>query len=394
MPTACASWRRKGSWSTRSKAAPADARHDALERKTHCEESDPGVQTLRATLGPQPQRVLEPEPADAPDVAFYHIRLSGPITEEQRRAFVSYDVDLAAFEPPDAYRTRLTREQYGKVRATPGVRAVERYRLEETLTPELLKAIESGPERRTFDCILHRIADRERIVGELRALAGVKVLEASWLYIRFEAPTDAALLAKVAYTSGVRRLDVYEQPSLMVARARSLVGADALPWTGKGELVAVFDSGIDREHPDLHDRVKSVEHLEDATADDLYGHGTHVAGIIAGTGAASGGKIRGIAPEAKLAIIGFVDADNRPMIPMQLGRPARTRGQARRPHRQPQRRHQPARPLRLRQPRARRVRVREPRCAGGRGGRQLGRGAARAGSASTPSVRRPPPRTR
>jgi serine protease AprX len=299
-----------------TEAAPPEPRHDALERKTHCEESDPGVQALRATLGPQPPRVLEPEPAEAPDVAFYHIRLSGPITEEQRRAFVSYDVDLAAFEPPDAYRTRLTREQYGKVRATPGVRAVERYRLEETLTPELLAAIKRGPARRTFDCILHRIADRDRIVGELRALAGVKVLEASWLYIRFEAPADAALLAKVAYTSGVRRLDVYEQPSLMVARARSLVGADALPWTGKGELVAVFDSGIDREHPDLHDRVKSVEHLKDATADDLFGHGTHVAGIIAGTGAASGGKIKGVAPDAKLAIIGFVDADNRPLIPM------------------------------------------------------------------------------
>ena len=149
------------------------------------------------------------------------------------------------------------------MRATPGVRAVERYRLEETLTPELLEAIKRGPARRTFDCMLHRIADRERIVERARVRStGVKVLEASSLYIRFEAPADAALLAKVAYTSGVRRLDVYEPPSLMVARARSLVGADALPWTGKGELVAVFDSGIDREHPDLHDRVKSVEHLE------------------------------------------------------------------------------------------------------------------------------------
>ena len=79
-----------------TEAAPPEPRHDALERKTHCEESDPGVQALRATLGPQPPRVLEPEPADAPDVAFYHIRLSGPITEEQRRAFVEYGVDLAA----------------------------------------------------------------------------------------------------------------------------------------------------------------------------------------------------------------------------------------------------------------------------------------------------------
>ena len=296
-------------------AAPAEARHDALERKTHCEFSDPGVQAMRATLGPLPPRVLEPEPADAPDVAFYHVRLTGGITDEQRRAFVEYGVDLAAFEPPDTYRTRLTREQYGRVRATPGVRAVERYRLEETLTPQLLKAVEAGPARRTFDCVLHRVADRERVAKEIGAIDGVKVLEASSLFIRFEAPADPALLATVAYTTGVRRLDIYEPPSLMVARARSLVGADALEWTGKGELIAVFDSGIDREHPDLKDRVKSVEHLDAASGDDLVGHGTHVAGIIAGTGAASKGEIKGIAPEAKLAVIGFVDADQRPMIP-------------------------------------------------------------------------------
>jgi hypothetical protein len=71
-----------------TEAAPAEARHDALESKTHCEFSDPGVQAMRATLGPLPPRVLEPEPKDAPEVAFYHVRLNGGITEEQRRAFV------------------------------------------------------------------------------------------------------------------------------------------------------------------------------------------------------------------------------------------------------------------------------------------------------------------
>jgi serine protease AprX len=296
-------------------AVPAEARHAALTRMAHVEADDPGVERLRATLGDTAPRVLEPEPSEAPDVAFYHIRLAGPITEEQRRAFVGYGVDLAAFEPPDAYRTRLTREQYASVRATPGVRAVERYRLEETLTKPLLDALNGGPARRTFDCVLHRIADLDRIAGQLRGTEGVKVLEASYLFIRFEAPADPALLATVAHTSGVRRLDVWEPPSLMVARARSLVGADRLPWTGKGELVAVFDSGIDREHPDLQDRVASVEHVDEATDDDLVGHGTHVAGIIAGTGAASGGEIKGVAPEARLAVIGFVGADERPIIP-------------------------------------------------------------------------------
>lgn len=190
-------------------------RHEVLAAPDQVAADDPAVERLRATLGDTGPRVLSPEPEAAPEVAFYHIRLDGPITEDQRRAFIGYGVDLAAFEPPDSYRTRLTREQYGQVRDTPGVRAVERYRLEETLTRPLLETLEGGEARRTFDCVLHRIADRDRIVGELRAMEGVEVLDASYLFIRFSAPADEALLAAVARTPGVRRLDVYEPPRLM-----------------------------------------------------------------------------------------------------------------------------------------------------------------------------------
>jgi hypothetical protein len=63
--------------------------------------------------------------------------------------------------------------------------------------------------------VLYRIAERDRIVGELQAMEGVEIREASYLFIRFEAPTDEALLAAVARVPGVRRLDVYEPPRLM-----------------------------------------------------------------------------------------------------------------------------------------------------------------------------------
>ena len=37
-----------------------------------------------------------------------------------------------------------------------------------------------------------------------------------------------------------------------------------------------------------------------ATTEDLYGHGTHVAGIIGGNGASSGGTYKGMAPDVNL----------------------------------------------------------------------------------------------
>ncbi len=282
-----------------------------LERQAHVDADDPRLSGFRDAA-----RVLRPEPEEAPDVAFYHIRLEGPITEEQRTAFVRFGIDLAAFEPPDAYRTRLTREQLAQVHATPGVREVERYRVEETLTPRLVEELEESPnERRTFDLVLHRIADSDALSAQLRELAGVEVRESSYLFIRFDAPLDRELVATIARLPGVRRLDLYEPPSLLTSHARPLVGVEGLPWTGEGEVVAVFDSGIDNAHQDFAGQIASLDSVEGASKEDTVGHGTHVAGIVAGTGAASNGEQKGIAPGAKLAIVGFVGPDAVPIIP-------------------------------------------------------------------------------
>ncbi|MFG3686666.1 S8 family serine peptidase [Micromonospora sp. NPDC047740] len=72
-------------------------------------------------------------------------------------------------------------------------------------------------------------------------------------------------------------------------------------WTGKGVTVAVLDTGVDLSHPDLAGKVADSRNFSKATeADDVIGHGTHVASIIAGSGAASGGRYRGVAPDATL----------------------------------------------------------------------------------------------
>ena len=82
---------------------------------------------------------------------------------------------------------------------------------------------------------------------------------------------------------------------------------------GWGVAVAVVDSGISN-HPDFNDYwgasriVQRVSFVPGSlTPDDFYGHGTHIAGAIAGLGQASSGRYLGVAPEAKLVDVKVMD---------------------------------------------------------------------------------------
>ncbi|GAB3935105.1 S8 family serine peptidase [Kribbella albertanoniae] len=104
-------------------------------------------------------------------------------------------------------------------------------------------------------------------------------------------------------SAGVEKvwLDGKRKPSLDVSVPR--IGAPAAwqaGYTGQGTKVAVLDTGIDASHPDLATQVAGAKNFTAEAAGDVVGHGTHVASTIAGTGAASSGKYKGVAPDAQL----------------------------------------------------------------------------------------------
>lgn len=76
--------------------------------------------------------------------------------------------------------------------------------------------------------------------------------------------------------------------------------------TGKGVVVAVLDTGVNLDHPDLAGRFEegrnAVSFVEGLSVLDRNGHGTHCAGVIAGPARSAGGKRYGVAPEVDLMV--------------------------------------------------------------------------------------------
>lgn len=140
-----------------------------------------------------------------------------------------------------------------------------------------------------------------------------------------------AQVAAIGALPGVRSVWLNERVELENGDATALTGAQrlrtdanlraasGLPVSGRGIGILINDSGIDGNHPDLQFPTKTVQNVygganlnaQDALlpitwvegvpdTDIGSGHGTHVAGIAGGTGAASGGRYAGVAPGADM----------------------------------------------------------------------------------------------
>lgn len=152
------------------------------------------------------------------------------------------------------------------------------------------------------------------------------------------APATVAQVKALAANPNVRSVWSNDRLEYYIEQARVLAGVDRLrrdaamtnmnggiPVSGKGDFsVMVIDSGVDATHNDLklgetvaqnvqvltHDTVTAgtglhsfipLAYVENVpNTDQSVGHGTHCAGILAGSGVRSGGRYAGVAPGAKL----------------------------------------------------------------------------------------------
>lgn len=200
------------------------------------------------------------------------------------------------------------------------------------------------------DVLLFSPGDKKEVADAVIAEGG-KVLkgleETETTALRVELPPRA--LESLALKEPVLRIEPYEERHFLADRAAAVTGtAPALVpgfispngLSGTGQIVGVADSGLDKGrlddlHPDLQStpgkmpKVVLLRSWADGPLSDPSGHGTHMAGIVAGTGAASEGRYRGVAPGASIYFQAIANSAGEPDLPadlVSLFRPAYSAG--------------------------------------------------------------------
>ena len=256
----------------------------------------------------------------------YLVRLAGALTAQRRGTLANLNVELKNRRPLDTYTALLNGDQLSNLKALDFVQAVKRYSLADTLTTSFQERLAAAAqtvdgkvtfqdqEPLTFEVTLHSESHLYKVTSLIQASTGEKILEASGCHFWFTVKLGSPVLSALANLPEIAQISPYEAPTIFCDLVRELVGVEKVSpqpqpldfLDGDGEVVGVIDTGVDRNHFDLSSQISEVHRVEmrGFTTDDLHGHGTHVAGTIAGTGDDSDGKFRGMAPEAKLISVG------------------------------------------------------------------------------------------
>lgn len=271
------------------------------------------VDTESAAALPVPE-----EMRSAGDPGTYIVQGRGTSAEELRRQLTEAGARVISYIPNNAYLVQASPDVAQRMGTAPEVAAIlpnePHFKLEPGLAQTVM-AGGAGPEM-----LMLTLLDVDQTLPQVEALGARMLLRQRGPYgelVTVTAPAGA--MVALARLPGVTLVEEVHARQTANDRTGVLLGSSedftnitrTLGLTGSNVLVNVNDSGIDNTHPDLRGRVFAAD---PASFIDPVGHGTHVAGTIAGNGSQSStvqnaqgsvtnAEFGGRAPDARMFIL-------------------------------------------------------------------------------------------
>ena len=245
------------------------------------------------------------------------VQSSGPITGEWRDRLEASGAKIHGYLPDNAYLIQVDARSLGRIAESLPHSYLGRY-----LPTDKLVA-SGGEPNREFLIVVFDESSRSGVADRIRAMEGCLVVFDAGEIVR--ARLSPSALDVVASWDEVAWLDlsVVNISKPLSDRSCREDAMNVRPiWpqtngveglTGRGQVVAVADTGLDNGdletlHEDIRGRVSRVYAIgRPGDWSDFIGHGTHICGSVLGNGAMSGGRIKGPAYEATLIMQSLCD---------------------------------------------------------------------------------------
>jgi hypothetical protein len=232
----------------------------------------------------------------------YLIQFKEPFQATWRKVLRAKGVDLLRYVPDDAFVARFSQAQVADVRALSFVQWLGEYRSDHKIHSALRApaGLQPASSTREVRILLSPTATAPEIATIRGILESVRHQSDSRFGAIVRGRLALARLGQLASSPTVLWVEPAPEMKLFDASSTQIVAGRAgtnltiphsLGFDGTGVKVAIADSGLhrgiaDEMHPDLTGRATDFFFYGSlTTAADEHGHGTHVAGIVAGNGA-------------------------------------------------------------------------------------------------------------
>jgi len=243
---------------------------------------------------------------------YYIVQFNTSITEELREEVEALGARTLDYIPTYGMVVHLPTKDPSSIEGLPHVRWVGLHQ----------------PAFRVDPSLLDRSGEVQIIISLYEGAMGIAPLidrictDINWSSATvLEANVDVEHISEVAHIPEVKFISPKASREIHNDVQRGITWSDPpaeiFGLTGKGQIIAIADTGLDTgndtdhqpDHPDVCGRVIAwfdvVKELWPAgclgdCTDDQHAHGTHVAGTAVGGGNASNGELRGVAPEAEI----------------------------------------------------------------------------------------------
>ena len=266
----------------------------------------------------------------------YIVQARNPLTAVFQRTLVANGATPISYIPNNACLVRMSAAVAQRLAADPAVASVlpyePYYKIKSSLL-DLVLALDSGSDvaetKIAVRVLLFNDAQDNTLVQLKEGGLAIASVEPSPFGVVATTRCSPEKLAWIARLDGVQEIELDHQRVSATDLSRATIGvapgpvnpANYLGLSGSNILVNVIDSGVDTNQPDLAGR---VQWDLPASGTDSNGHGTHIAGVIAGSGSQSLSvsnapgspmppsplQFRGVAPAARLFSIATAPASS------------------------------------------------------------------------------------